>query len=85
MGNASASPAAQPPQALLAGKLTAPLLLPGIVTRDRLYEMLDEHPGVRLCLVVAPAGWGKTTLLTEWARRAGDWGVRGLVDPGRDR
>ena len=25
-----------------------------------------------MCLVVAPAGWGKTTLLTEWARRAGD-------------
>ena len=25
-----------------------------------------------MCLVVAPAGWGKTTLLTEWARHAGD-------------
>ena len=71
--------------ALLAGKLTAPLLLPGTVTRDRLFEMLDEHPSARLCLVVAPAGWGKTTLLTEWARRAGRRAFRGLGDPGRDR
>jgi LuxR family maltose regulon positive regulatory protein len=72
MREASGRSAAQPPQTLLAGKLTAPLLQPGIVTRDRLLEMLDENRTGRLCLVVAPAGWGKTTLLTEWARRAGD-------------
>jgi LuxR family maltose regulon positive regulatory protein len=34
--------------------------------------MLDENGTRRLCVVVAPAGWGKTTLLAEWARRAGD-------------
>ncbi|MDF2746009.1 MAG: ATP-dependent transcriptional regulator, MalT-like, LuxR family [Propionibacteriaceae bacterium] len=62
--------AEQPPQTLLAGKLTAPLLQPGVVTRNRLLDVLDETR--RLCLVVAPAGWGKTTLLTEWARQAGD-------------
>ena len=60
------------PQTLLAGKLTAPLLQPGIVTRDRLLDRLDENGIQRLCLVVAPAGWGKTTLLAEWARRTGD-------------
>ena len=70
MGKASRPPADRPPQTLLAGKLTAPLLQPGIVTRDRLFEMLDENRTRRLCLVVAPAGWGKTTLLTDWARRA---------------
>jgi LuxR family transcriptional regulator, maltose regulon positive regulatory protein len=62
--------AEQPPQTLLAGKLATPLLQPGIVTRSRLLEVLDESR--RLCLVVAPAGWGKTTLLTEWARQSGD-------------
>jgi LuxR family transcriptional regulator, maltose regulon positive regulatory protein len=72
MRNASRPPAEQPPQTLLAGKLTAPRLQPGIVTRERLLEMLDENRTRRLCLVVAPAGWGKTTLLTEWARQAGD-------------
>jgi LuxR family maltose regulon positive regulatory protein len=72
MRDMSRPPAEQPPHTLLAGKLTAPLLQPGIVTRDRLLEMLDENGTRRLCLVVAPAGWGKTTLLTEWARQAGD-------------
>src|SRR3712207_1079455 len=72
MREASKPAAAHPPQTLLAGKLTAPLLQPGIVTRDRLLEMLDESETRRLCLVVAPAGWGKTTLLAEWTRRAGD-------------
>jgi LuxR family transcriptional regulator, maltose regulon positive regulatory protein len=60
------------PRPLLAGKLAVPLLQPSIVTRDRLIEMLDENGTRRLCVVVAPAGWGKTTLLAEWARRAGD-------------
>jgi len=34
--------------------------------------MLEASGTWRLCLVAAPAGWGKTTLLTEWARQAGD-------------
>src|SRR5918993_1787796 len=72
MDSAPRPPAARPPSALLAGKLTTPLLQPGVVRRDRLLEMLDEDAAPRLCLVVAPAGWGKTTLLTEWARQAGD-------------
>jgi ATP/maltotriose-dependent transcriptional regulator MalT len=58
------------PRPLLAAKLAAPLLQPAIVTRQRLLQRLHGTP--RLCLVVAPAGWGKTTLLTEWARQAGD-------------
>lgn len=57
---------------LLAGKLTPPLLPVGIVERERLLEDLDVNGEGRLCLVIAPAGWGKTTLLTEWARRGGD-------------
>jgi LuxR family transcriptional regulator, maltose regulon positive regulatory protein len=70
MRKVSRPPAERPPSTLLAGKLTAPLLQPGVVTRNRLLDVLDETR--RLCLVVAPAGWGKTTLLTEWARQAGD-------------
>jgi LuxR family transcriptional regulator, maltose regulon positive regulatory protein len=54
---------------LLAGKTAAPLLPPGTVTRARLLGRLDEHGAGRLSVVVAPAGWGKTTLLAEWARR----------------
>jgi LuxR family transcriptional regulator, maltose regulon positive regulatory protein len=45
---------------------------PDTVTRARLLGWLDEHGARRLSVVVAPAGWGKTTLLAEWARRAGE-------------
>jgi LuxR family maltose regulon positive regulatory protein len=37
------------------------------VSRPRLHEHLDGRAGHRLTLVTAPAGWGKTTLLSAWA------------------
>jgi LuxR family maltose regulon positive regulatory protein len=57
---------------LLASKVTVPPVPAGTVTRNRLLERLDENAATRLSVVVAPAGWGKTTLLGEWARRAAD-------------
>ena len=51
---------------LLESKLHAPRLRRGVVARPRLDRRLgrDALPGV--VLVSAPAGFGKTTLLTEW-------------------
>lgn len=42
---------------------------PALVLRPRLGERLNEglRRGSRLLLVVAPAGYGKTTLLREWS------------------
>jgi LuxR family maltose regulon positive regulatory protein len=40
---------------------------PGLVARPRLVERLAEARDVPLALVVAPAGYGKTTALAEWA------------------
>ena len=40
------------------------------VVRPRLTRRLDEGEGVRLTVVSAPAGYGKTTLLTDWAARS---------------
>ena len=37
----------------------------GIIKRPRLTRMLDES-GARIILLVAPAGYGKTTLAHEW-------------------
>lgn len=59
------------PRPLLVSKIAAPLLQPGIVTRSRLLARLEESVA-KLAIVVAPAGWGKTTLLAEWAFRVGD-------------
>jgi len=54
---------------LLATKLHMPGLRPGQVPRPRLTGRLDEGLGNGLVLVCAPAGYGKTVLLADWARR----------------
>ncbi|MFI7708960.1 LuxR C-terminal-related transcriptional regulator [Nonomuraea sp. NPDC049480] len=53
---------------LINGKLLIPPVRPGTVGRSRLTALLGDH-SQRLAVVVAPAGWGKTTLLADWARR----------------
>jgi LuxR family maltose regulon positive regulatory protein len=54
---------------LLTTKLYIPPVRPNLVSRPRLIQRLDEgvRLGHRLTLVSAPAGFGKTTLLSEWA------------------
>ena len=56
-----------PAFALLESKLRRPAGRPGIVARAALVDRLSsvETPGV--ISVVAPAGYGKTTLLAQWA------------------
>jgi LuxR family maltose regulon positive regulatory protein len=51
---------------LLATKLYAPSARTTLVTRPRLTERLEEGTKGKLTLVCAPAGFGKTTLLSEW-------------------
>jgi LuxR family maltose regulon positive regulatory protein len=48
--------------------MLVPLPRPGVVVRSRLHERLLRPGAARLTAVVAPAGWGKTTLLAAWAR-----------------
>jgi len=54
---------------LLKTKLYAPPVRFGLVSRLRLIERLNEglRAGHRLTLLSAPAGFGKTTLLSDWA------------------
>ncbi len=54
---------------LLQTKLFAPLVPPELVSRPRLIERFEAGLHRKLTLVSAPAGFGKTTLLTEWAHR----------------
>ena len=67
----SAAPweAASERDALLATKLHVPRPRPDLVPRPRLAERLDEGLASGLMLVCAPAGYGKTVLLADWARR----------------
>jgi len=55
---------------LLAAKLHLPRPRPDLVPRPRLAERLDEGLVRGLTLVYAPAGYGKTVLLADWARRS---------------
>ena len=51
---------------LLETKLYVPKWRPGLVSRPRLIERLDQGIERKLTLVSAPAGFGKTTVLAEW-------------------
>ena len=53
---------------ILAIKLHQPLLPPNTVFRPRLIEQLDKASHCRLILISAAAGFGKTTLISEWIK-----------------
>ena len=56
---------------LIAAKLHRPLLRPGTVRRSSLIERLARGDHRPITSVVAPAGYGKTTVLAQWAERNG--------------
>ena len=67
------------PDPLLWTKVFKPVLRPGIVERPRLMKVLNAGHGdgvletyARLILVSAPAGFGKTTLVSAWLAQAED-------------
>ena len=51
-------------------KVQRPPLRAATLRRERLTKWLDEHAGRRVIFVSAEAGYGKTTLLADWARYA---------------
>jgi LuxR family maltose regulon positive regulatory protein len=56
---------------LLTTKLYIPPVRPELVPRPRLVERLNAGLDGKLTLISAPAGFGKTTLLSEWAAGCG--------------
>jgi LuxR family maltose regulon positive regulatory protein len=52
---------------ILATKLYVPAPRHNVVLRPRLIERLNEGLHSKLTLIAAPAGFGKTTLVSEWA------------------
>lgn len=56
---------------LLRTKLYVPSVRPKLVSRPHLIERLNAGLGRKLSLISAPAGFGKTTLLGEWAAGCG--------------
>src|SRR5437016_3810100 len=54
------------PTPILAMKLYLPRLRPNVVSRPRLLERLNAGLHRKLTLIAAPAGFGKTTLVSAW-------------------
>jgi LuxR family maltose regulon positive regulatory protein len=59
---------------LLQTKLDIPPIRPELVSRPRLIEQLNAGLVRKLTLISAPAGFGKTTLVSEWVHKAGAHG-----------
>ncbi|WP_079913755.1 LuxR C-terminal-related transcriptional regulator [Paenibacillus sp. 32352] len=52
---------------LLKPKIAVPALKDHLIPRDRLLDSVTEGVKGRITLICAPAGFGKTTLLAQWA------------------
>jgi LuxR family maltose regulon positive regulatory protein len=64
------APVAVLPTSLLATKLFVPPARANLVARPRLFERLQVGLRDKLTLIAAPAGFGKTTLLSAWRATA---------------
>lgn len=69
--NGTQSRLAQGREKLLQTKLAPPRLPRPLVEREHLFDRLDELFTKKLALVVAPTGFGKTTLVTSWLAARG--------------
>jgi len=56
---------------LVWSKLAAPAPRAGLIARAHVLLLLQAGLGAKLCLLDAPAGFGKTTLLAQWQAAAG--------------
>ena len=61
---------AEPELDLVASKLRPPPGRPGTIRRSSLIEQLARDDSRPIVSVVAPSGYGKTTLLSHWAERS---------------
>jgi LuxR family transcriptional regulator, maltose regulon positive regulatory protein len=60
---------AAPPFSIVESKLTPVPTRPGLVSRVRLLDWLEASAATPVIAVSAPAGYGKTVLAVEWAKR----------------
>jgi LuxR family transcriptional regulator, maltose regulon positive regulatory protein len=67
---------------LLSSKLRCPPVRPGAIARPLLVERLRQDASRPIVSVVAPAGYGKTTLLSQWSDRNGQAFAWVSVDEG---
>jgi LuxR family maltose regulon positive regulatory protein len=57
---------------VIASKLRPPQGTTSLVRRDRLAVLMDTADQAKLCLILAPAGYGKSTLMSERFHKLSD-------------
>ena len=62
----AAKPSRRPVDFMLEAKLRPPIARPEWVTRSRLVDELEKASQRPVILIAAPAGYGKTTAVTQW-------------------
>ncbi len=77
-----ASPTSTFSSLVLTSRLTPPSPPPESLPRPRLFSLLDRGLTVRLTLLSAPPGYGKTTLLAQWLAARSQSGAFPLVGGG---
>ena len=55
---------------LPSSKLRSPTVTSGTISRQRLLDKLQSYQDPSFSLFVAPAGYGKSTLLAQWCSKA---------------
>jgi LuxR family transcriptional regulator, maltose regulon positive regulatory protein len=73
-----------PGEGVVASKLVAPAPRAELIPRADLLSLLRASLQLKLCLVEAPAGFGKTTLLAQWQAVAGGGRVAWVSLDGAD-
>ena len=68
--NATSTPTSAPPFELLESKLLPPRGHGGAVLREEVISALEGSRGTPVVCVSAGPGWGKTTLLAQWATQS---------------
>src|SRR5215217_3765314 len=68
---ASGDAIGSPDPELVWTKLAVPAPRAGLLPRAGLQSLLQASLEAKLCLLAAPAGFGKTTLLAQWGQAAG--------------
>lgn len=58
------------PTTLLSSKLTIPLEAPDLIERRQLFDLLRLHTYKKVTILRAPAGYGKTTVLSSWFKNS---------------
>jgi ATP/maltotriose-dependent transcriptional regulator MalT len=62
---------------LISTKTLLPTIPKGIIQRERLACLVTDAAGrKRLTLVIAPAGYGKSTLLSQWSEKLDNQGIK---------